>query len=208
MVSLWLFWISLCSSAGRQAVWHPPTAQIAQAAQRWLPGGAGVQPSSLPHLPQGPHEEQPPVYRHAADWTSWGEAGPAFLDHRGICSELRWQRQADSSGPAGEPLCSWVGGAQSWAMDDVSLASLSQPLNSLGPYGGFLNFNKQESREVFFFSVVVAILNKGVYTLPVCKHLTMTVLAFCVCWPSDLLMMLWKPSANSNLCSKDLSQTV
>ena len=75
-------------------------------------------------------------------------------------------------------------------MDDVSLASLSQPLNSLGPYGGFLNFNKQESREVFFFSVVVAILKKGVYTLPVCKHLTMTVLAFCVCWPSDLLMML------------------
>lgn len=102
--SLPLVWTSLCPSAGRQAIRHSPTAPTAQAAQRRLPGGAGVQPSPLPCLPQGPHEEQPTVHRHAADWVGRGEEGPTFLDHWGVCTECEWQGQADSPGPAGEPL--------------------------------------------------------------------------------------------------------
>lgn len=96
-------WTSLCPPAGGQTVRRPPPAPTAQAAQRQLPGGAGVQPASPPRLPQSPPEEQPPVHGHASDPAGRGEARPALLDHRGVHEERGRQGQADRPGPAGEP---------------------------------------------------------------------------------------------------------
>lgn len=60
-----------------------------------------------------------------------------------------------------------------------------------------------------FFAVVVVLNTRGLIPYGfVSKYLTMRMLALYICWPSDLLMMPLKSSANSNLCSQDLSQTV